>query len=33
MFRAAGGDETNLRRDETIFDLGEDIRKRALGTY
>jgi len=25
------GDETKLRQDETIFTLGEDIRKPALG--
>jgi hypothetical protein len=32
MFRAVTGDETKLRRDETIFGLREDIRKRALGS-
>jgi len=30
MFRAVTGDETKLRRNETIFRLREDIRKRAL---
>jgi len=32
MFRAVTGDETKLRRNETIFRLREDIRKRALGS-
>jgi len=27
-----GGDDTKLRRDETVFRIGEDIRKPALGT-
>jgi hypothetical protein len=30
MFHPSGGDETKLRRDETIFAAGEDIRKPAL---
>jgi len=33
MFLPADGDETKLRRDETIFCRGEDIRKRALGIH
>jgi hypothetical protein len=32
MFRPLGWDDTKLRRDETVFHLREDIRKRALGT-
>jgi hypothetical protein len=32
MFRPPGGDDTKLRRDETIFRTGEDIRKPALDT-
>jgi len=32
MFRAVTGDETKLRRNETIFRLREDIRKRGLGS-
>jgi len=32
MFRPKTGNETKLRRDETIFGLREDIRKRALGS-
>jgi hypothetical protein len=31
MFLPGMGDETKLRRHETIFMLGEDIRKPALG--
>jgi hypothetical protein len=31
LFRPWMGDETNLRRDETIFRFGEDSRKRTLG--
>jgi hypothetical protein len=31
VFRPVAGDETQLRRDETIIRLGEDILKRALG--
>jgi hypothetical protein len=30
VFLPGMGDETKLRRDETIFASGEDIRKRAL---
>jgi hypothetical protein len=30
MFLPVMGDETKLRRDETIFAFGEDIRKPAL---
>jgi hypothetical protein len=30
VFHRPVGDETNLRPDETIFNAGEDIRKRAL---
>jgi len=32
MFRPPGGDDTKLRRDETVFRTGEDIRKPALDT-
>jgi hypothetical protein len=31
MFRPSGSDDTKLRRNETVFLLHEDIRKRALG--
>jgi len=31
VFLRRVGDETKLRRDETIFAAGEDIRKPALG--
>jgi hypothetical protein len=33
MFRPAQGDETKLGPDETIFELGEDDRKRGVGRY
>ena len=32
MFRPSGGDDTKLRRDETVFRTGEDVRKSALDT-
>jgi hypothetical protein len=32
MFRPTRGDDTKLRRDETVFHTGEDIRKPALDT-
>jgi hypothetical protein len=32
MFRPSPGDDTKLRRDETVFRTGEDIRKPALDT-
>jgi hypothetical protein len=32
MFRPPCGDDTKLRRDETVFRTGEDIRKPALDT-
>jgi hypothetical protein len=32
MFRPPGGNDTKLRRDETVFRTGEDIRKRVLDT-
>jgi len=32
MFRPPGGNDTKLRRDETVFRTGEDIRKPALDT-
>ena len=32
MFRPSGGDDTKLRRDETVSRAGEDIRKPALDT-
>src|SRR6185312_9294994 len=32
MFRPTGRDDTKLRRDETVFRTGEDIRKLALDT-
>jgi chromosome condensin MukBEF MukE localization factor len=31
MFRPLGWDDTKLRRDETVFRYGEDVRKPALG--
>jgi hypothetical protein len=33
MFHLQGGDETKLRRDETILGPREDIRKPALGIH
>jgi hypothetical protein len=32
MFRPPGGDDTKLRQDETVFRIGEDIRKPTLDT-